>query len=109
MQKKFAMLYSSADGSLTEYKEFLKMVGRKDVSANNLAYGTDSVWAATDKGAFVFDRRTRAWSQLVINLDFDLLEAHVEKVELKDNKLTFTVKGKGRFAQDLKTKKWTRL
>ncbi len=107
--KKFIMLYNSSDGSLTEYGDFLKMVGRKDVTANGLAYGTDSIWAATSKGAFVFDRRTRAWSQLVINLDFDMLEAHVEKAEIQAGRLIFTVKAKGRFEQDLKTRKWSKL
>ncbi len=109
VEKKFLLLYNSSDGSLTDYKDFLKMVGRKDLNATGLAYGTDSVWAGTTRGAFIFDRRTRAWGQLVINLDFAMLEAHVEKVEFGNNKLIFTVKDKGRFEQDIKTRKWKKL
>ncbi len=109
LEKKFLVLFNAADGSLAEYKDFLKMVGRKEVTVTGMAYGTDSVWAGTDKGAFVFDRRTRAWSQLVINLDFDLLEARVEKVTLAKNAVTFIVKGKGTFEFNIRTKKWRKV
>ncbi|MHC4916971.1 MAG: outer membrane protein assembly factor BamB family protein, partial [Planctomycetota bacterium] len=109
VDKNFALLFNAGDGSLTGYGDFLKMVGRSDVSLNALAFGRDTVWAGSSKGAFVFDRRTRAWSQLVINLDFDMLEAHIEKVELNGDKVIFTVKAKGRFEQDLKTRKWRKL
>ncbi len=109
LEKKFLLRYNAADGSLTEYKDFLKMVGRKDASVTGVAYGTDSVWAGTDKGAFVFDRRTRAWSQLVINLDFALLEARIENVALAKSAVTFTVKGKGKYEFNIKTKKWKKV
>jgi outer membrane protein assembly factor BamB len=109
VEKKYVLLFNAGDGSLTDYADFLKMIGRSDVSVNALAFGRDTIWAATTKGAFVFDRRTRAWSQLVINLDFDMLEAHIEKVELAGRKVVFTVKSKGRFEQDLKTRKWKKL
>lgn len=109
VEKKFVLLFRSTDGSLTGYDDFLKMVGRKDLTVNDLAYSPDSVWAATTRGAFIFDRRTRAWSQLVINLDFAMLEACIEKVEYDKGKVSFTVRNQGRYEQDLKTKRWRKL
>jgi hypothetical protein len=109
VEKKFVFLHNAGDGALTGYADFIKLVGRAEVTVAELAFGTDSVWAATDRGAFCYDRRTRAWSQLVINLDMDLVEANVEKVGLTEGAVAFTVKGKGRFEQDLKTKKWRKL
>jgi hypothetical protein len=106
VEKKFVFLHNSADGSLTGFGDFIKLVGRTEVSVADLAAGTELVWAATDRGAFCYDRRTRAWSQIVINLDMDLIEAAVEKAELTEQGVAFTVKGKGRFEYNSKTRKW---
>ncbi len=109
VEKKFVFVHDSEDGSLRGFGDFIKLVGRIDVTVAELAFGPDSVWAATDRGAFCYDRRTRAWSQIVVNLDMDLVEAPVEKVELTEAGVAFTVKGRGRFEFNAKTRKWTKI
>jgi len=108
VDKKFVFVHNSADGSLAGFGDFIKLIGRTDVTVAGLAMGAEMVWAGTDRGAFCYDRRTRAWSQIVINLDMDLVEAAVEKVELIEAGVAFTVKGRGRFEFNTRTRKWAK-
>jgi hypothetical protein len=107
VQGKFLALYDSRDGSLTRYDDFLRLVGQGKLTVKDMAFSADRAWAATDGGAFVYDRRTRAWSQLAVNLDPELLEAHVQRVSLRDNCAFFTVKGGKTYRLDLCSGSWT--
>lgn len=111
VEGKFLALHSTADGRLTTFTDFLNLVGRKAVTVTSLGFSDGSVWAGTDKGAFVYDRRTKAWSQLVINLDFSLLDVPVESIQVDAEAgiVSFTLTGKGRFALDTRSRKWRRL
>jgi hypothetical protein len=108
LEKKFLVVYDSREGSLSSFADFLKMVGRKQVSVRGLAFTPEKVWAATSRGALVYDRRTRAWSQLAVNLDAELLEADVTSVRATQKCVIFGVKGSGRYSLELETNKWSK-
>lgn len=109
VEKRFLYLYRAEDGTLTDYLEFARLMGRPELTVTAVAFDADRVWAGTDRGAFCYERRARAWSQYVVNMDMDLVEAPVEKVELTEAGVVFTVKGKGRFEFDVAAKKWRKL
>ncbi|MHC4917666.1 MAG: hypothetical protein ACYTGB_19490 [Planctomycetota bacterium] len=104
----FVMRYDARDGSLTGFDQFLGLVGCAGVEVRGLAFCERRVWAATDRGALVYDRRTRAWSQLAVNLQFDLVAQPVESVEVKRGAVVFTLSEKGCYALDLVKNTWTK-
>ena len=103
----FLLRYDKRDGSLTGFDQFLRLVGCEGAEVRGLAFSERRVWAATDRGALVYDRRTRAWSQLAVNLQFDLVGAPVESVEIKSGAVLFTLSAKGCYALDLAKNTWT--
>jgi hypothetical protein len=109
LEKKFLVIYDARDGSLTQFGEFLRLTGREGVNVNSLAFGRDRVWAGTTRGAFVYDRRTRAWSQLAVNLDARLLDADVRKLQLHEKTVHFTLADKRTYALDVKANTWRQI
>jgi hypothetical protein len=109
VEGKFLRAYSAAAGSLNGFGDYLKLIGREQLDAAGAACGPNSVWVATDRGALVYDRKTRSWSQCAINLDLELLDVPVEKVWLTAGGVAFRVKGRGSYEFDAAARKWTRL
>ncbi len=107
VERKFLALYDARDGSLTEYSDFLRLVGGGEVTVKDMAFSERRAWAATDRGAFVYDRRTRAWSQLAVNLDPKLLNAHVQRVDLREGGAFFSLKDGKTYRLDLCSSGWT--
>jgi hypothetical protein len=102
-------LFDAQAGTLSGSADYLKAIGREKLTASGAAFGKQSVWVATDRGALVYDRKTRGWSQCVINLDMDLLDAPVEKVWLTPAGVAFKVKDRGAFEFDAAERKWRKL
>jgi hypothetical protein len=103
---KFLTVHDARDGALTDFDEFLRLVGKREVSVRQLAFDADRVWAATDRGALVYDRRTRYWSQLAVNLDASLLEADVTGVRRDDGRVVFTLADGRRYELDPEANSW---
>ena len=81
-------------------------MGCAGAGVRGLAFSPRRVWAATDRGAFVYDRRTRAWNQLAVNLMFELVATPVEAVALEGRSVVFTLSEKGSYALDLDRNTW---
>ncbi len=109
VRRKFLLLYDARDGSLSDFRQFQKLIGSGELTVKGMAFAADRVWAASDRGAFVYERRVKAWAQLAINLDFDLVSAPIEKVTCDGKSVVFNIKGKGRYALNRETNKWRKL
>ena len=108
VEGKFLRVYSAAAGTLAGFDDYLRLIGRDRLDVAGMACGKDAVWAATDHGAFLYDRKTRSWSQCAVNLDLNLLDVPVEKVWLTEGGVAFRLKGRGEYELDLTARKWSR-
>ncbi len=94
---------------LRNFEEFLDAREMQRITVNNLAFGEQHVWAATDLGAFCFERKTRGWVEYAVNREHVGLP--VKEIEVgKDGMVTFRMDVEGEektFVLDTKTSAWT--
>ena len=67
-EKKF--LARVEDGQIRNFEEFLFVRGFAEIKVNNLAFTPGTVWVATNKGGFCYERKTRGWTEYAINGEY---------------------------------------
>ena len=104
-----AFLGRVAGGKLRNFEEFLNAREMQRIAVNTLAFDRKCVWAATDSGAFCFERKTRGWVEYAVNREHVGLP--VKEIEVgKDGMVTFRMDIEGEekvFVLDMKTWEWT--
>ncbi|MFC1671688.1 protein kinase [Planctomycetota bacterium] len=81
--------------SLRNFEAFLEMRGTGEIEVYNLAFDTKHVWAATDKGAFCYERTTKAWIEYAVNKEHIGLPVHSIEFD-KDGGIVFCMRIDGR-------------
>jgi len=100
-------------GKTRYFREFLAVRGIDKIKVNGLAFGRDHVWAATDRGAFCYERKKATWTEYAVNREH--IGEPVESVNVGDDgRAGFTMKlGSGEktsektFFFDPATASWT--
>jgi hypothetical protein len=94
--------------SIRNFSEFLSARGIDEIAVSGLAFSKASVWAATDKGAFCFERKGGRWVEYAVNREH--IGVPVDSVAVAaDGKVTFTLKVDGAaraYTFDPATSKW---
>lgn len=100
-----------SDARGTRYFTSFMEVRRIDaIRVNNLAFSQDLVWAATDKGAFCYERRVKAWVEYAVNREH--IGRPVESISIdSDGAVCFEMNLQGKslkYLLDIKTNSWRR-
>ncbi len=81
-------------GKVRSFQEFLDMRAIESVKVNALAFTESSVWAATDKGVFCYERGSGGWVEYAVNREH--FGTAVDSVAADDKgNITFTMKVEG--------------
>lgn len=97
------------EGQIRNFEEFLEVRNLDSIQVNGLDFSRDYVWAATDRGAFCYDRRSSGWVEYAVNREHIGKPVRLVKVD-PDGKVIFqmTVGGTRKvYILDPATSKWT--
>ena len=87
------------------------VLGHEAIVVKDVAFGPKKVWLATDNGLIAWDRELKFWT--LVGAGVGVLDAPVEKVEVREGKLRVTVRPEGQEAStwecDTETMKWQRV
>ena len=72
------------------------VLGHEELVVKGVAFGPRKVWLATDKGLIAWDRELKFWT--LVGTGVGVLDAPVEKVEMKDGRLRVTIHPEGQEA-----------
>jgi HEAT repeat protein len=94
--------------SVVSFEEFLGARGLDSISVNALAFDMEHVWAATDAGAFCYDRQQHTWFEYAVNIEYIGLPVKSVCVEMGSSVVfDMEIDGKDRtFVLDTRSSKW---
>jgi hypothetical protein len=105
-EKKFVA--RQENGRIRNFEEFLSTRGIDEIKVNKLAFTKEAAWAATDRGAFCYERRSRGWVEYAVNREH--IGLPVDSVEVgSDGSVTFRMKIEGKalsYTLDTKSSTW---
>jgi HEAT repeat protein len=94
--------------SLRNFEEFLQARGLDAIKVNGLAFTKDAVWAATDRGAFCYEREHGAWLEYAVNREH--IGIPIESIRTDEKgRVLFELKVDGKpatYAFDPRTEDW---
>ncbi len=95
-------------GKLKTFREFMEVRNFEFITVNGLAFDKDHVWAATDRGAFCYDRKAGGWTEYAVNRTH--IGFAVDSVAVEDDSVILKMKVDGEdktYVFDTKKSSWS--